>query len=87
MFFVMSLRLPDHKVLHNVASSSSFLLFRLVFSLFSLVFRTSKFWSLIKQLLFHSHLLDMRLVIANSPRWLFTISYPTRARGIIVNHY
>ena len=37
---------------------------------------------LIKQL-FHSHLLDMRLVIANSalpwPRWLFTISYPKRA--------
>jgi len=37
-----------------------------VFSLFSLVFRTSNFWSLrnlIKQL-FHSRLLDMRLVIA-----------------------
>ena len=32
---------------------------------------------LIKQL-FHSHLLDMRLVIANS--------YPTRAHGIIVNN-
>ena len=28
MFFVMSLRLSDHKVLHNIASSSSFLLFR-----------------------------------------------------------
>ena len=41
---------------------------------------------LIKQL-FHSRLLDMRLVIANSalrPHWLFTISYPTRAHGIIV---
>ena len=39
-----------------------------IFSLFSLVFRTSNFWilrNLIKQL-FHSHLLDMRLVIANS---------------------
>ena len=39
-----------------------------VFLLFSLVFRTSKFWSLrnlIKQL-FHSRLLDMRLVIVNS---------------------
>ena len=36
--------------------------------IFSLVFRTSNVWSLrnfIKQL-FHSHLLDMRLVIANS---------------------
>ena len=36
--------------------------------------------NLIKQL-FHSRLLDMRLV---RPRWLFTISYPTRAHGIIV---
>ena len=42
--------------------------FARIFSLFSLVFRTSNFWSfrnLIKQL-FHSCLLDMRLVIANS---------------------
>ena len=28
MFFVMSLHLSDHKVLHNTASSSSFFLFR-----------------------------------------------------------
>ena len=28
MFFVMSLRLSDHKVLHNIASSSSFFRFR-----------------------------------------------------------
>ena len=28
MFFVMSLRLSDHKVLHNIASSSSFFQFR-----------------------------------------------------------
>ena len=47
--------------------------------------------NLIKQL-FHSRLLDMRLVIANSalrayaPRWLFIISYPTSANGIIVNY-
>ena len=27
MFFVMSLRLSDHKVLHNIASSSSFFRF------------------------------------------------------------
>ena len=66
--FVMSLRLSDHKVLHNIGSSSSFFDFTRVFSLFSRVFRTSKFWSLrnlIKQL-FYSRLLDMRLVIANS---------------------
>ena len=28
MFFVMSLRLSDHKVLHNIASSSRFFRFR-----------------------------------------------------------
>ena len=68
-FFMMSLCLSDHKVLHNVASSSSVFRFRSDhFSLFSLVFLTSNFWSLknlIKQL-FHSRLLDTRLVIANS---------------------
>ena len=34
MFFVMSLRLSDHKVLHNIASSSSFLHFAQISSLF-----------------------------------------------------
>ena len=40
----MSLCLSDHKVLpvHNIASSSSFINFARIFSLFSLVFRTSK---------------------------------------------
>ena len=41
--FVMSLRLSDHKVLHSIASSSSFFDLARIFSLFSLVFRTSKF--------------------------------------------
>ena len=57
----MCLRLSDYKVLHNIN-------FARILSLFSLVFRTSNFWSwrnLIKQL-FYSRLLDMRLVIANS---------------------
>ena len=40
--FVMSLRLSDHYVIHNIASSSSFFDFARIFSLFSLVFRTSK---------------------------------------------
>ena len=40
--FVMSLRLSDHKVLHIIASSSSYFDFARIFSLFSLVFRTSK---------------------------------------------
>ena len=41
--FVISLRLSDLKVLQIIASSSSFFDFALIFSLFSLVFRTSKF--------------------------------------------
>ena len=40
--FVMSLRLSDLQVLHNIASSSSFFDFARIFSLFSLVFGTSK---------------------------------------------
>ena len=40
--FVMSLRLSDPQVLHNIVSSSSFFDFARIFSLFSLVFRTSK---------------------------------------------
>ena len=67
-FFVMSLRLSDHKALQNIASSSSFFFdFARIFSLFAPVFRISNFWSLrnlIKQL-FHSRLLDTRLVIGN----------------------
>ena len=44
MFFVMSLRLSDHKVLHKIASSSSFFFnFARSFSFFSLLFRTSNF--------------------------------------------
>ena len=38
----MSLRLSDHKVLHNIASSSSIFDFARILSLFSLVFGTSK---------------------------------------------
>ena len=34
MFFVMSLRLSDHKVLHNIASSSSLFRFRADFLAF-----------------------------------------------------
>ena len=41
--FVICLRLSDRKVLHNIASSSSFFDFARIFSFFSLVFRTSKF--------------------------------------------
>ena len=80
MFFVMILRLSDHtEVLHNIPSS--FFSISLGFSRsFRWYFELKNFWrlrNLIKQL-FHSRLLDMRLVIANS--------YPTRAHGIIVNY-
>ena len=34
MFFVMSLRLSDHKVFHNIASSSSFFRFHMDFLTF-----------------------------------------------------
>ena len=45
--FVMSLRLSDHLVLHNISSSSSFFDFARIFSFFSLVFRTSKLFALV----------------------------------------
>ena len=70
MFFVMSLRLPDHKVVitqYRVFIKFIFYSSR-IFSLLSLVFRTLNFWSLrnLKYIyIFHSRLLDMRLVIAN----------------------
>ena len=88
----MNLRLSDLKVLHFTASSSSFFRFCSVFSLFSLVFRTSKFldfkefnktiipFALAGYVTRYSQLGSTRLV------GYFTISYPTRAHGIIVNY-
>ena len=71
--FMMSLRLCDHKVLHNIASVLiKFFRFRSDF--LARISYFLNFWSLrnlIKQL-FHS------------PRWLFTISYPTGDHGIII---
>ena len=64
----MSLRLSDHQVLHNVASSSSFLHSLRLSLFFRSYFVLPNIWSLrnlIKQL-FHSRLLDMTPVIANS---------------------
>ena len=89
--FVMSLRLSDNKVLHNIASVLiKFFSISLWFAcFFHSYFVLPNFWSwrnLIKQL-FHSRLLDMRLIWDYAPRWLFTISYPTRAYGIIVNYF
>ena len=86
--FVMSPRLSEHKELHNIAFSSSFFFdFARIFSLFSLLFRTSNLWSLmnlIKQLI-HSRLLDMRLVIANSAQLaslaIYHLIYNARSRN------
>ena len=77
--FVMSLRLSDHKVLHNIASSSSFFNFARIFLLFSLVFRTSKF---------NKTIIPFPLVGYETgySQLGTTISYPTRAHGIIVNY-
>ena len=46
-------------------------------------------WAFLIKQLFHSRFVGYEIVIANSatPRWISTISYPTRARGIIVNYY
>ena len=47
------------------------------------------FWAFLIKQLFHSRLLDMRSLKPTrryAPRWLSTISYPTRARGIIVKY-
>ena len=88
--FVMSLRLSDHKVVTQRRISSSFFRFRSDFLTFCariLYFKFLDLRNLIKQLL-HSHLLDMRLHgYSQLGTTLFTISYPTRAHGIIVNYY
>ena len=68
--FVMSLRLSDHKVLHNIASVLiKFFRFRSdLLAFFARISYFLHFWSLsnlIKQV-FHSRLLNMRVVIANS---------------------
>ena len=91
MFFVMTLRLPDHtEVLHNIPSSSSFFFFDFawIFSLFSLVFGTSKFLE-IKE--FNKTIIPFALVgyetgYSQLGAWLFSISYPTRAHGINVKY-
>ena len=64
MFFVMSLRLSDDKVLHNIASSSSF--FRCLSDFLAFFAPISYFKFLEFKEFNKTRLLDMRLVIANS---------------------
>ena len=59
------------------------------FSIFSLVFRTSKLLELTKvsKIIIPFALLGYETGYRPyAPRWLFTISYPTRAHGIIINY-
>ena len=64
---MMSLRLSDHQVLHNIASSSRFFDFSRICSLFSLVIGSSKLLEFkeFNKTIFPL-LLDMTLVIADS---------------------
>ena len=85
----MSLCLCDHQVLHNIAYSSNFFDFAWIFSLFSLVFRTSK---LLECKEFNKTIIPFALVgyetgYSQRGARLFTISYPTRAHGIIVKYF
>ena len=93
MFFVMSLRLSDHKVLHKIASSSRFFRFRSDFLAF---FACISYFEFLEFKEFNKTMIPFALVgyetgysqlgATRAPRWLFTISYPTRAHGIIVNY-
>ena len=57
------------------------------FNFYFQVSKQSEFSEKLIKRLFHPRFLNMRLVIANyAPRWLFTISNPTRPHGIIVNY-
>ena len=87
MFFVMSLRL----LLHNIASSSSFFRFRSDFLARISYFKFLEFKEFNKTIIpfalvgyetGYSQLGAMRLV-----GYLRTISYPTRAHGLIVKYH
>ena len=80
-FFVMSLRLSDHRMLHNIASfrfRSDFLVF----------FACISYLKFVEFKEFNNTIIPFALVGYETrryaPRWLFTISYPTGAHGIIV---
>ena len=86
--FVMSLRLSDYKVLHNITSSSSYLDFVWIFALFLFAFRTSKFLEFKE---FNKTIIPFALVEYETgysqlgASLAITMSYPTSAHGIIVN--
>ena len=78
----MSLRLSDHKVLHNIASPSSFFRFRSDFLAF---FAPISYFKFLEFKEFNKTIIPIALV-GYETRWLFTISYPTHVHGIIVKY-
>ena len=66
--FVMSLRLSDHQVVHNIVFSSTVFDFARIFSLFSLVFRTSKLleFTEFNKTIISFALVGYEMIIANS---------------------
>ena len=90
--FVMSLRLSDDNALYNVPSSSSFFDFARIFSCFFHSYFVLPIVLEFKE--FNKTIIPFVLVgyetgYSNSAlrvntRWLFSISYPTRAHGIFV---
>ena len=59
MFFVMSLRLPDHKVLHNIASLSPFFRFRSDFLAF---FARASYFKFLESMEFNKAIIPFALV-------------------------
>ena len=87
--FVMSLRLSDHKVVTQRRISSSFFFISLGFSNF---FRSYFVLQIFGFKEFNKTIIPFALVgyetgYSQLGATLFTISYPTRAHGIIVNYY
>jgi len=83
MFLVISLRLSDRKVLHNIASSSIFFLFRSDFLAFFARISYIKFLEFKE--FNKTIIIQFALVGYETGYSLFTISYPTCTHGIIVN--
>ena len=86
LFFVMSLRLSDQKVLHNIASSSNFFRFRTDFLAFAARISNFKFLEFKE---FNKTIIPLAFVgyeTGYSQLGATPISYPTRAHGIIVKY-
>ena len=83
--FVMSLRLSDHKV---VTQHRVFIKFFSISPGFSRFFRSYFLLQIFGFKEFNKTIIPFALVVYETgySQWLFTISYPTRAHGIIVKY-